>query len=248
MSRSAALTNGEKAQLDRTRLPRHVAIIMDGNGRWAHARGLPRVMGHRAGIKSVRSVVEAAREIGVEFLTLYAFSVENWKRHAEEVATLMRLLDEYLRREMDNLMENEIRLNVLGDENGLPPKVRDHLRKVMALTGANSRMTLNLALNYGGRSDILQAVKKVVEEVRAGRLEEKDLDEAAFSRFLYTGLQPEPDLLIRTSGEQRISNFLLWQISYSELYITPVFWPDFGKKEFHQALLEYQGRQRRFGG
>ncbi len=228
-------------------MPRHVAIIMDGNGRWARAQGLPRVMGHRAGIKSVRTVVETAREMGIEVLTLYAFSVENWKRSLQEVTTLMRLLNEYLNRELPNLMKHEIRLNVLGDTGGLPEKVREHLSQVMAKTGDNRRMVLNLALNYGGRAEILQAVRRVSEEVKAGRLQESELDEATFSRFLYTNGLPDPDLLIRTSGEQRISNFLLWQISYAELYLTATLWPDFGKADFLQAMTEYQRRERRFG-
>ncbi len=228
-------------------LPRHVAIIMDGNGRWASSRGLPRVMGHRAGIKSVRTVVEAARELGIGVLTLYAFSVENWKRPSQEVATLMRLLNRYLRLELPRLMRHEIRLNVLGDFEGLPEKVQDHLAQVMATTKKNQRMVLNLALNYGGRHEILQAVRRVSAEVKAGRLKEGQLDETTFSRFLYTDGQPDPDLLIRTSGEQRISNFLLWQISYAELYLTPTLWPDFGKADFLQAVREYQHRDRRFG-
>ncbi len=238
----------EPDTVDLTRLPRHVAIIMDGNGRWANARGLPRVIGHRTGIKSVRAVAEAARELGIEVLTLYAFSVENWKRHPEEVATLMRLLDEYLRREMPTLMKNEIRLNVLGDLGGLPEAVREHLRQVMEETKGNRRMILNLALNYSGRADILQAVRQIAVETRAGRLDPDRLDEAAFSRFLFTESQPDPDLLIRTSGEQRISNFLLWQISYTELYLTPTLWPDFGKADFLKALAAFQQRDRRFGG
>lgn len=220
---------------------------MDGNGRWALGRGLPRVMGHRAGIKSVRATAELARELGIQILTLYAFSVENWKRNPREVATLMRLLDEYLRRELPTLMKNEIRLSVLGDITGLPQGVREHLTQVMETTKANGRMTLNLALNYSGRSDILQAAKRISAEVRAGKLKESELTETTFSRFLYTQDQPDPDLLIRTSGEQRISNFLLWQISYTELYLTPTLWPDFGKPDFLKALVDYQQRERRFG-
>ncbi len=220
---------------------------MDGNGRWARGRGLPRVMGHRAGIRSVRAVVEEARAAGIEVLTLYAFSVENWKRSPQEVNTLMRLLDQYLRRELNNLMENEIRLNVLGDLDGLPEKVREHLRRAMAATSRNRRMVLNLALNYGGRSEILQAVKRIAAEVKAGRLAESALDEPTFAKFLYTDGLPDPDLLIRTSGEQRISNFLLWQISYAEMVLTPTLWPDFGKADFRKALGEYQRRERRFG-
>ncbi len=228
-------------------LPRHVAIIMDGNGRWAKAKGLPRVMGHRAGIKSVRAVAEAAREAGVEVLTLYAFSVENWKRSAQEVSMLMKLLNEYLRRELPSLMKNEIRLNVIGDIEGLPKDVQRNVRQVMQKTGSNRKMVLNLALNYGGRAEILQAVKRISSEVKSGALDPEQLDEATFARFLYTDGQPDPDLLIRTSGEQRISNFLLWQISYAELYLTPTRWPDFGKADFLRALEAYRQRERRFG-
>ncbi len=237
----------ETSGLDRAQLPRHVAIIMDGNGRWARARALPRVMGHRAGIKSVRAVVELCREVGIEVLTLYAFSVENWKRPPEEVSTLMRLLNEYLRRELSNLMRNEIRLNVLGDFGGLPALVQKQLGRVMKETEDNRGMVLNLALNYGGRAEILQAVRRIAEQVKAGKLKLGSLDEELFGRFLYTDGQPDPDLLIRTSGERRVSNFLLWQISYAELYITPKFWPDFGKVDLLAALKDFQGRQRRFG-
>ena len=233
--------------LDHARLPRHVAIIMDGNGRWARGRGLPRVMGHRSGIKAVRAAVEMAREAGIEVLTLYAFSVENWKRPADEVSTLMRLLNEYLRRELSTLMKNEIRLNVLGDFQGLPTLVQRQLERVMKETAENRGMTLNLALNYGGRSEIVQAARRIAEQVKAGKLKPAGLDEELFSRFLYTGGQPDPDLLIRTSGEHRISNFLLWQISYAELYLTSKLWPDFGKTDFLEALREYQRRKRRFG-
>lgn len=244
---ASSLTQGGRALGDPNRLPRHVAIIMDGNGRWARSRGLPRVMGHRAGIRSVRSVVETACELGIQVLTLYAFSVENWKRSDSEVATLMTLLKEYLRRELANLMRHEIRLNVLGDLEGLPAVVQAHLRRVMDQTAQNHRMVLNLALNYGGRAEILQAVKRIASQVKAGRLKLDSLDEGTFSHFLYTQGQPDPDLLIRTSGEQRISNFLLWQISYAELYLTPKLWPDFGKADFLRAIAEFQQRERRFG-
>ena len=234
-------------ELARARLPRHVAIIMDGNGRWARGRGLPRMMGHRAGIRSVRFAVELAREQGIEVLTLYAFSVENWKRPMGEVSTLMRLLNEYLRRELSNLMKNGIRLNVLGDFQGLPASVQRQLERVMKETTQNRRMTLNLALNYSGRSEIVHAARRIAEQVKAGKLKSASLDEELFSRFLYTDGQPDPDLLIRTSGEHRISNFLLWQISYAELYLSPKLWPDFGKQDFLDALKEYQRRERRFG-
>ena len=233
--------------LDQARLPRHVAIIMDGNGRWARAKGLPRVMGHRAGIKSVRSAVEFSREMGIGVLTLYAFSVENWKRPAYEVSTLMRLLNEYLRLELSNLMKHEIRLNVLGDFAGLPAAVQRALQRVMKETAQNRQMVLNLALNYGGRFEIVQAARRIAEQIKAGKLRPSHLDEEMFSRFLYTDGQPDPDLLIRTSGEHRISNFLLWQISYAELYMTPKLWPDFGKVDFLDALKDYQRRERRFG-
>lgn len=205
------------------------------------------MMGHRAGIKSVRAAAELAREVGVEFLTLYAFSVENWKRPTDEVSTLMRLLNEFLRRELSTLMKNEIRLNVLGDFAGLPEIVRRQLERVMEETRENRKMVLNLALNYGGRSEIVHAARRVAEQVKAGKLKLSQLNEEIFSRFLYTDGQPDPDLLIRTSGEQRISNFLLWQISYAELYITPKLWPDFGKADFLDALRDYQRRERRFG-
>jgi len=228
-------------------LPRHVAIIMDGNGRWAQQRGLPRVMGHRAGIKSVRAVVEAAREAGVEALTLYAFSIENWKRSRQEVATLMRLLDEYLARELPTLLKNQVGLNVIGRLEGLPPAVQRHLRDVMAKTRPGAKMVLTLALNYGGRTEILDAVRRLAADVTAGVLTPEAIDEAVFSRYLYTDGLPDPDLLIRTSGELRISNFLLWQISYTELYITQTLWPDFGKPEFLEALQAFQRRERRFG-
>ena len=237
----------DRPPLDPTRIPRHVAIIMDGNGRWARARGLPRVMGHRAGIQSVRQVVETARELGVEVLTLYAFSVENWKRPPEEVSTLMRLLNEYLRRELSNLIQNEIRLNVLGDFEGLPKLVQRQLTRVIQETRNNDKMVLNLALNYGGRSEILQAARRIAERVKDGTLEVSQVDEELFSRFLYTNGMPDPDLLIRTSGEQRVSNFLLWQISYAELCLTQKLWPDFGRNDFLTALEEYQRRERRFG-
>jgi len=239
---------GVLSQLDRCQLPRHVAIIMDGNGRWARNRGLPRVMGHRAGTKTVRSTVVASRELGIEVVTLYAFSVENWKRTPAEVSTLMRLLNEYLNSELPTLMRHHIRLEVIGDLSGLPEDVREHLNQVIEKTRSNDKMILNLALNYGGRGEILQAARQVVKQVQDGKLNPDALDEKTFSQFLYTGSQPDPDLLIRTSGEQRLSNFMLWQISYAELYITPILWPDFDRKAYYDALLAYQHRERRFGG
>jgi len=230
--------------LDPAGMPRHVAIIMDGNGRWAKDRGLPRVEGHRAAAKSVREIIETGARLGLEVISLFAFSTENWKRPAREVSALMQLLEDYLRREDKVLMENNFRLRVIGMKEGLPQSVRRELDRVESLTRDNTRMTIGLALNYGGRAEIVEAVRKILEE---NRLRPGDLNEAVFSRYLFTEGLPDPDLLIRTSGEMRISNFLLWQIAYSEIWITPSYWPDFRKKHLLQALVDFQGRERRFG-
>ncbi len=233
--------------IDLARIPRHVAVIMDGNGRWAKARGLPRILGHQAGVKTVRTVCETARELGVGVLTLYAFSVENWKRPEEETSALMGLLNEYLRRELLTMMKNEIRLGVVGDLAGLPEDVQKQLNSVIEETRGNNKMLLNLALNYGGRAEIVQAVQKIAREVKAGRLNPEQIDEETINHSLYTAGQPDPDLLIRTSGEMRVSNFLLWQISYAEIYITQKLWPDFTRDDLIKAIAEYQKRDRRFG-
>ncbi len=231
-------------QLDLSHLPRHVAIIMDGNGRWAKKRKLPRVEGHRVGSKSVREVIETCARLRIEFLTLYAFSKENWKRPKKEVATLWRLLEEYLKREDKVMVKNQFRLKVIGERGDIPSSVRKELARVEELTKNNKRLTLVLALNYGGRDEIVDAVKKILKEKD---MDINTLDEAKFSRYLYTDQLPDPDLLIRTSGEFRVSNFLLWQIAYSEIWITEVFWPDFRKKQLLQALVDYQKRERRYG-
>lgn len=231
-------------RLDEARLPRHVAVIMDGNGRWAAERGLPRVEGHRASAKSVREVVETSARVGLKVLSLFAFSTENWKRPAREVQALMRLLEDYLRREDSLLVENNLRLRVLGEKDALPASLRAEIERVEDLTRDNARMTIGLALNYGGRADIVAAIRKILAE---GRFGPEDMDEAVFSRHLCTDGLPDPDLLIRTSGENRISNFFLWQIAYAEIWTTPTYWPDFRKKHLLQALLDYQGRRRRFG-
>lgn len=233
--------------LDRDRLPQHIAIIMDGNGRWAKLRGLPRIMGHRAGIKTVREVIKASRELGIKYLTLYAFSAENWKRPKQEVEMLMGFLNEYIDKELDSFVKNDIKLNVIGRISGLPDYVQPKLKKAIEKTKDCASMTLNVALNYSGRSEIVDAAKKFASLVKSGRRAVNDLDEGLFSDLLYTRGQPDPDLLIRTSGEMRISNFLLWQISYSELYITPKLWPDFSKKDLEEAIAAYQKRERRFG-
>jgi len=231
-------------QLDFSRLPRHIAVIMDGNGRWAEKRNMLRIEGHREGSKSVREIVETCARLGIEFLTLYAFSKENWKRPRREVSTLWKLLEDYLKKEDKVLVENEIRLKVIGQRERIPASVRRELERVEELTKNNKRLTVVLALSYGGRDEILDAVKRIFKE---RNFDIGNLDEKKFSEYLYTAQIPDPDLLIRTSGELRVSNFLLWQIAYSEIWITPELWPDFRKKHLLQALLDYQKRERRFG-
>ena len=231
-------------QLNAERLPRHVAIIMDGNGRWAGKRHLARVEGHRAGIDAVRSVVETSARLGLEVLTLYAFSVENWKRPAAEVSTLMMLLKRYLRAELSTLLENDIRFNVIGRSEELAPDVLQELHAGEMKTAKNTGMVFNIALNYGGRTEIVDAAKRAIESGIAADA----LDERTFGELLYTGKQPDPDLLIRTSGEMRVSNFLLWQIAYAEIYVTDTLWPDFRCRHLLEAILAYQKRDRRYGG
>jgi len=228
-------------------LPRHIAIIMDGNGRWAKERNLPRVAGHNEGINSVREVVRACGDLGVEALTLYTFSVENWNRPATEVSALMRLLLRTIRKEVDDLMKNNVNLNVLGDLEDLPPEPKQGMEEAIERTHNNSGLKLNLALNYGGRQEILDAIVRLYHDIAAGKRTPEEIDEKLFSTYLYTADMPDPDLLIRTSGESRISNFLLWQIAYTELYITSVYWPDFREGELYKAILDYQSRERRFG-
>lgn len=231
----------------RGNIPRHIAIIMDGNGRWAKLRGLPRVSGHSEGVKSVRDVVEACAQLGVEYLTLFAFSTENWRRPREEVSTLMKLLVRTLKTETDELHKNNIRLRMIGDFDSLPESVQTQLKEAIKKTEKNTRMTLVLALSYSGRWDILQAAKKIADDFAHKRLRESEINEETFKKYLSTSEFPEPDLLIRTSGEIRISNFLLWEIAYTELYITDVLWPDFRRKELYKAIENYQKRERKFG-
>jgi undecaprenyl diphosphate synthase len=220
---------------------------MDGNGRWAKKRSLNRIRGHREGAESVRNIVRACREIGIEVLTLYAFSTENWQRPRQEISALMSLLKGFLRSELAEMMENGIRLNTIGQIERFPDHVLTVLRQVMDETRKNSGMILNLALSYGGRDEIVAAARKVVAEVQAGRLQAEEITKEVFSKYLYTEGMPEPDLLIRTSGEMRISNFLLWQIAYTEIYVTDTLWPDFRREELIQILHDYQKRERRFG-
>ena len=231
-------------QVDFDRLPSHIAMIMDGNGRWAAQRHLPRVEGHRAGIDSVRDVVESSARLGIDVLTLYAFSVENWKRPRTEINTLMTLLKRYLRLELGTLLKNNIRFQVIGRGDELSPDVRHELEIGIRQTEANSGMLFNIALNYGGRAEIVDAARRVIV---AGVCAD-DLDERKFGEFLYTAGQPDPDLLIRTSGEMRVSNFLLWQIAYSEIWVTETLWPDFRRRHLLEAVLAYQKRDRRYGG
>jgi undecaprenyl diphosphate synthase len=228
-------------------IPQHVAIIMDGNGRWAQQRGLPRLEGHRRGVETVRTVVDAARELGIRYITLYAFSIENWKRPADEVSGLMGLLDYFLKRELDNLIKNKVRLLTIGRTAELPAGVQRELNRVIEATKGFTEWTLVLALNYGSRTEIADAAKAYATAVQDGRENLADSSWENFSRYLYTAAIPEPDLLIRTSGEQRVSNFLLLQCAYSEMVFTPVLWPDFGKADLQSALDEYARRERRYG-
>jgi len=237
-----------KEKMDKGAVPGHIAIIMDGNGRWARARGLAKITGHTEGVKTVERVITACRKIGVKILTLYTFSTENWKRPREEVSALMGLLSTYLDRKKEELKKKGIRLSVIGDISQLPLNVRDKLTEALDYTADNDLLTLNLALNYGSRKEIIEAVRSVAREVKNGDLLPDDINEEVFSAFLYTKGLPDPDLLIRTSGEMRLSNFLLWQVSYTEIYVTETLWPDFSVKDFEDAIKNYRKRERRYGG
>lgn len=234
-------------QIDKNKLPRHVAVIMDGNGRWAKSRKQPRVFGHKNGVKSVREVTEAAAELGIKFLTLYAFSTENWKRPKLEVDALMGLLVETLSKEVATLNKNNIQLRAIGDLKRLPKSTHKALLKGIQDTASNKRMVLTLALNYSSKWELKQAVQQIAQQVKAGTLAIEDIEDTDISRHLSTAEIPDPELLIRTSGETRLSNFMLWQLAYAELYFTPVLWPDFRKDDFHEAIVNFQNRERRFG-
>ena len=236
-----------KDRIDHARLPKHIAIIMDGNGRWAKLKGLLRYKGHESGSKAVREVVEGCAEIGIENLTLYAFSTENWKRPEREVSLLMKLLVSSLKKEITLLQENEIKLNAIGNLKKLPASVYKELMKAIDETKNNTRLTLTLALSYGSREEIIKTVQEISDKVKNNLISPRDIDETVINNHLYTQNLPDVDLLIRTSGEQRISNFMLWQIAYAELYFTNVLWPDFTKTHLFEALLDYQNRERRFG-
>jgi undecaprenyl diphosphate synthase len=234
-----------KAQVNLTRLPRHVAIIMDGNGRWANKRGLPRLAGHRAAVNAVREVVEACRELGIRYLTLYTFSTENWKRPQAEIKALMGLLRRYMKDELEEMLHYGTGMKVMGRLDMLPPKLQDEIRETMGKTARCDKMTTILALSYGGRTEIVNAAREIAMRCRAGEIAPSDIDEKLFAQHLYLPDCPEPDLLIRTSGESRLSNFMLWQLSYAEILFTPTLWPDFTKEEFCRAIIDYQKRDRR---
>lgn len=236
-----------KDQIDLEKLPKHIAIIMDGNGRWAKEKGKNRIFGHTNGVQSVRDVSEACAEIGVKCLTLYAFSTENWNRPKLEVVALMELLVMTIRKETKTLMENKIRLKAIGNLDSLPKRCYDELMESIEITKNNERMDLVLALSYSGRDEIIQSTKKIVAQIQSGEIQAADINEDLFSKNLFTSQLPDPELLIRTSGEHRVSNFLLWQIAYTEFYFTDVYWPEFRKEHLYQAIINYQNRERRFG-
>lgn len=247
VSNSAALSTRVPLLSGKDRLPRHVAVIMDGNGRWAQRRGLSRIEGHKRGKEAVRKIVEASRELGLSYLTLYAFSSENWQRPPHEVRALMGLLNRYLRTEMRRMMRYDIRLRAIGNLERLPANVRKSLLDAVDATRANTGLTVILAVSYSAREEIVSAVQALARDVHAGRLDPRRIDEQTVERFLWTSDIPAPDLLIRTSGEFRVSNFMLWQLAYTELYVTDTLWPDFDREAFEHALAEYQHRDRRFG-
>lgn len=238
----------EKIQLDMERIPAHIAIIMDGNGRWAKQRKLPRTMGHRAGMKNIKMMVEESSNLGVEYLTLYAFSTENWKRSKEEVGALMDLVVEFINKEFEELHKNNVKLNSIGDISKLPEKSKAAVEDAMYKTRNNTGLTLNIALNYGGRDEIVKGVKEIAKEVLEGKLQLDEIDDNIISDHLYTSGMPDPDIIIRPSGELRLSNYLLWQSAYSEFWFSNINWPDFTKEDLRRAISDFQKRDRRFGG
>lgn len=237
-----------KEQIDMNRIPKHIAIIMDGNGRWAKKRFLPRTAGHREGVERVSEIVEAASDLNVQCLSLYAFSTENWKRPKEEIDALMNLLILYINRELDRIHKNNIRMRVMGDVSKLPKNVAEKVQMAIEKTKDNTGMVLNIGLNYGGRDEIVRAVKNILADVKRGKLKEEDINSDMFSKYLYTSELPDPDLLIRPSGELRLSNFMLYQVAYTEFWFSEIYWPDFKPKNLYEAIIDYQKRDRRFGG
>lgn len=237
-----------KNEIDMTRIPEHIGIIMDGNGRWAKKRGLPRTAGHREGVKRVTEIVEAAFRLNVKYLSLYAFSTENWKRPKNEVEALMKLLIQYIDKEIERIHNNNIKVQTMGDISKLPQSVIKEVNKAIELTKNNTKMVLNIGLNYGGRDEIVRAVKNILDDVKLGKIKKEDIDDKVFSEYLYTKGMPDPDLLIRPSGELRLSNFMLYQVAYTEFWYSDIFWPDFKEQHLYQAIIDYQKRDRRFGG
>ena len=237
-----------KEQIDMNRIPKHIAIIMDGNGRWAKKRFLPRTAGHREGVERVSEIVEAASDLNVQCLSLYAFSTENWKRPKEEIDALMNLLILYINRELDRIDKNNIRMRVMGDISKLPKNVAEKVQMAIEKTKDNTGMVLNIGLNYGGRDEIVRAVKNILADVKKGKLKEEEINSDVFSKYLYTSELPDPDLLIRPSGELRLSNFMLYQVAYTEFWFSEIYWPDFKPKHLYEAIIDYQKRDRRFGG
>lgn len=234
-------------EIDLGRLPKHIAIIMDGNGRWAKKRGLPRVMGHKAGMDAIKKAVRACSDLGINILTIYAFSTENWKRPQDEVGYLMNLLVEYMRKEINELHNNKVKVKILGEVDILPEQTRKEIIEAVKLTENNQGLQFNIALNYGGRAEIVNACKRLIEDISTGSVDKTYIDETLFKNYLYTGRDADPDFIIRTSGEQRLSNFLLWQGAYSELIFVDQLWPDFDEEVLYSAIMEYQSRERRFG-
>lgn len=237
-----------KKQIDMKKLPKHVAIIMDGNGRWAQRRMLPRSAGHKMGVERVKEIIEAVGNLGIKYLTLYALSTENWKRPKYEIDTLMNLLVQYLGRELDNMNKNNIKINILGNIDMLPDVPKKEVLKAVEKTKNNNRLILNIALNYGGRYEIVRAVKKILYDIKNKDIKIEEIDEEVFKNYLYTCDQPDPDLLIRPSGELRLSNFLLYQVAYTEFWFSDVYWPDFSEKDLYMAIIDFQKRNRRYGG
>lgn len=240
--------NKLKSEIDMDKLPKHIAIIMDGNGRWAKKRSLPRNFGHKEGVERVIDIVEASHQLGIKYLTLYAFSIENWNRPKDEVFGLMKLLVFYIEKELEKLNKNNVKIQILGDIRPLPDLPRKEVEKAIEKTKDNTGLILNIALNYGGRDEIVHGVRELLKDIKMGKISVEDLDADNFSNYLYTKGQPDPDLLIRTSGEQRLSNFLLYQIAYAEFWFTDVLWPDFSEKYLYEAIVDFQNRNRRFGG
>lgn len=234
-------------ELNLEAMPRHIAFIMDGNGRWAKRRGMPRLVGHNAGTETIKKIVKESKRLGVEYITFYAFSTENWKRPLEEVNGLMNILVKFIKSEIDEIHENNVRVNILGDIDRLPDYAKEQVDYALNLTQHNTGLYFNIALNYGGRDEIIRAVKNIVHDVQNKTIQSTDITEDLFSSYLYTSGMPDPDLMIRTSGEIRLSNFLLWQLAYSEMDFVDVFWPDFDERQYQKAILEYQKRNRRFG-